>query len=213
MRLALLILPLAVTAQAQPSSCSSDGVAQPSALLERFISADCAGCWSDPRTPQPAAGALAVDWVTPGSRGEAAPLSAVASRDAQDRLESLRRSAPPDSAAHFAARTPGAFRLRVAHGLPVNDYIGASIEVTPPPPGAWKAWLLLVETLPSGTEGSPVQRNLVRNAYLSTAPGSYDIRAMQIAEGARPGRLGVVGWLEDSQGKVRAIARSRCGKN
>ena len=33
------------------SACSSDGQPQPVALLERFISADCLECWSDPGTP------------------------------------------------------------------------------------------------------------------------------------------------------------------
>lgn len=209
-RLALLILPLAMTAQAQPSSCSSDGVPPPAALLERFIDADCAGCWSDPRSPEPAAGAVAIDWVTPGSRGDDAPLSAVATRDAQERLDALRKPPAAGAATHFSPRIASPFTLRIAHGLPVNDYIGAALEVAPPPPGHWKAWLLLVETLPRGTAGSPVERNLVRNAYVSATPGRYEIRSMQIHEGARAQRLRLVAWLEDSHGRVGAIAQTRC---
>ena len=199
-------------AQAQPSSCSSDGVAQPTALLERFISADCATCWGDAQAPEAAAGALAVDWVVPGSRGDDSPLAAVATRDGEYRLEAIGKKAPADSASHFTARTPSPFKLRVAHGLPINDYIGAAIDLKPPAKGQWKAWLVLVETLPKGTEGSAVERNLVRNAYVTDKPGGYEIRSMQIPEGARPSRLRVVGWLEDSQGKIRSIAQSRCKK-
>jgi hypothetical protein len=33
---------------------------------------------------------------------------------------------------------------------------------------------------------------------------------MRIAEGTKPSRLRVVGWVQDAQGKVRAIAQSRC---
>jgi hypothetical protein len=211
------LLPFAIAAHAQPSSCSSDGMAQPAALLERFINADCETCWADKLTPEPASGALAIDWVTPGSRGDDAPLAAVATRDGADRLESLGRKEPAQSSSVFTQRTPDARRVRVAHGLPVADYIGASIELKPAGTGPWKVWLLLVETLPAGTEGSPVERNLVRNAFTTDWPASakplprrYDLRPMRIAEGARPSRLRVVGWVEDARGKIRTIAQSRC---
>jgi hypothetical protein len=217
MRLAALLLPFAIAAHAQPSSCSSDGVPQPAALLERFINADCETCWADKLTPEPAVGTLAIDWVTPGARGDDAPLSAAATRDGTDRLESLGRKQPAQSSDVFTQRTPDARRVRVAHGLPVADYIGASIELKPAGTGPWKAWLLLVETLPAGIEGSPVERNLVRNAFVAEWPASktavprrYDLRPMRIAEGAKPSRLRVVGWVEDARGKIRAIAQSRC---
>jgi hypothetical protein len=218
--LPLLILPLAITVQAQPSSCSSDGVPQPTALLERFINADCETCWRSPQAPEPGAGALAIDWVAEGSRGDDAPLAAVATRDGGDRLDALGRKVPAESDTRFTQRSAGAFKVRVAHGLPVNDYIGTSIEMHPPTGGPWKAWLLLVETLPKGTAGSSVERNLVRNAFVAEwqatgrdSPGPrYELRPMRIAEGADARRLRVVGWLEDSQGNVRAIAQSRCRK-
>ena len=74
------------------SFCASDSQATPVALVERFISADCEACWSDPKTPAPAAQALTLDWIVPSEQGEAAPLSAAASRDARMRLESLGRA-------------------------------------------------------------------------------------------------------------------------
>ena len=116
-------------------------------------------------------------------------------------------------------RTPDARKVRVAHGLPFNDYIGTSIGLKPAGGGPWKAWLLLVETVPAGTEGSPVERNLVRNAFqadwTAKAQGRaplFELRSMRIAEGAKPERLRVVGWVEDAKGRIRTIAQSRCAK-
>ncbi|HUR89266.1 MAG TPA: hypothetical protein VMZ74_09285 [Ramlibacter sp.] len=214
-KLALLILPLALAANAQPSSCSSDGAPAPRALLERFINADCENCWKDPQTPDPAPGTLAIDWVAAGSRGDDAPLSAVASRDGGDRLDALGKKIPAQSATHFSQRSGEAPpKMRVAHGLPFNEYIGTSIEMQAAPGGPWKAWLLLVETLPAGSEGTPVERNLVRNAFVADWPTEakkrYELRPMRIAEGAKFERLRVVGWIEDAKGRVRAIAQSRC---
>ncbi len=57
----------------------------------------------------------------------------------------------------------GKTSLRVAHGMPFNDYIAASIESKPATGGAQTTWLVLVETIAAGTEGTPVERNLVRN--------------------------------------------------
>ena len=209
-------------AYAQVSSCSSDGFAAPRALLERFINADCEQCWADAHTPEPAAGTLAIDWVTPGSRGDDAPMSAVATRDASDRLGALGKNAPAQSTTQFTQRAGDApIRMRVAHGLPFNDYVGASIEMQPAPGGPWKAWLLLVETIPAGSEGSPVERNLVRNTFVAEWPASkapprkrgsklYEVRSMHIAEGTKFERLRVVGWVEDAKGRVRGIAESKC---
>jgi hypothetical protein len=209
-------LAITLAAHAQ-SSCSSDGTRQPTALLERFINADCETCWADKQTPGAAGGTLAIDWVIPGSRGDDAPLSAVAALDAGWRLEALGKIVPAQSASVFSQRSAGAggaLKLRVAHGLPVNDYIGTSIEMRGGGSGPFTAWLLLVEALPAGTEGTVVDRNLVRNAFSvewkGTAAKRYEIRPMRIVEGTKPSRLSVVGWVQDAQGKVRAIAQSHC---
>lgn len=199
------------------SSCSSDGTKPPAALLERFINADCATCWADKRTPEAASGTLAIDWVTPGSRGDDAPMSAVAALDGQWRLQALGKTEPPQASSVFSQREPiskAAPKLRVAHGLPINDYIGTSIEMQGGGSGPFTVWLLLVEALPAGEEGSVVQRNLVRNSFSiewkGPAARRYEIRPMRIAEGVKLSRLRVVGWVEDAAGKVRAIAQSRC---
>ena len=216
----LLALAAAGGVRAQ-SSCDSDGQPQPVGLLERFTSADCASCWSDGATPRPRRGELAVDWIVPGSTGDDAPMAAAAVRDAVARLEALGHGPPAGARAAHRRAAPSGHQLRVAHGLAFNGYLGASIELKPGRGGPWQAWLLLVETLPAGTEGSPVERNLVRNAlqpaWAGPAPLSkaqqrrlFESRPMSIPEGADPNRLRVVGWVEDARGRIRAIAQSLC---
>lgn len=220
---ALLAPPLA----AAQSFCASDGQPRPIQLMERFINADCDRCWADPATPTPRAGQIALDWVVPGSKGDDAPLSAVATRDALARLEASGQAVPAKTSnrTHSVSRLTGS-TLRVAHGLPLADYLGASIELKPIPPAArgqrWTAWLALVETLPAGTEGSPTERNLVRNLLQVSWDGRklsnteqnqnrfFEARSMAIAQGANAGRLRVIGWVEDEKNRVRAAAQSRC---
>jgi hypothetical protein len=215
-RAALLALALAgaCTAHAQ-SSCSSDRVPQPGALLERFINADCDSCWADPATPRARRGELALDWIAPGGKGEDAPLAVAASGDALARLQALGRARPLPTDLVRHARQGRSAALRVAHGLPFNDYMGASIELKDAAGGPWTAWLALVETLPAGTEGSPVERNLVRNLLQLSWPAGpgprVERRPMRIPEGAHADRLRVVGWVEDARGVIRAISESVCG--
>ena len=210
--LAALLTPFAALAQ---SSCSSDGQPRPVALLERFINADCASCWSDPQAQQAQRGQVALDWIVPGSRGEDAPLSAAASRDSLNRLQALGRPTPPQ-AEQAVSRAIGTRALRVAHGMPFNDYMGTSIEMKPAARGEWTAWLALVETVPVGTEGTAVERNLVRNLLqvpwrVARAPGRLlESRSMLIAEGVQADRLRVIGWVEDAKGRIHDIAQSAC---
>jgi hypothetical protein len=209
----LFALPLAAHAL-----CTSDKLAQPTALLERFVSADCADCWRDRATPEPAAGTFAIDWVIPGTRGEDAPLAAVALEDASERLRFLGKPVPARADAVFGRREGKPLPLRVAQGDAFNDYIGTSMELNAPGQHDWQPWLLLLEELPAGTEGSPVERHLVRNVFRpdwSRPAGGRrgalaDTRAMQIHEGARPERLRLVGVLADSRGRIRAISRTAC---
>lgn len=206
------------------SSCSSDGQSRPVVLLERFINADCADCWSDPATPRAGRGTVALDWVLPGGQGDNAPLSVVATRDALKRLEALGITPPPASLNRKTQVQRQTGSLRVARGLPVSGYMGASIELKVPAAGAaqtWTAWLALVEALPSGTEGSPVPRNLVRNLVQPIWDGRKQLsnkerlrfiesRPMDIPAGMQTDRAQVIGWVEDAQGRVVAAAQSRC---
>ncbi len=220
---ALTAISTGVNAQ---SFCASDGQAQPAQLMERFVNADCASCWIAPETPKAAANQVALDWVAPGSKGEDAPLSAVATRDALLRLQALRQKLPAktNTAVRVVKPVQGS-ALRVSHGTPVADYVGASIELQPIPKSAkgqqWTAWLALVETLPAGTEGSPTERNLVRNLLQTPFDGRkplaadapnrfFEARSMNIPQGAKSERLRVIGWVEDARGQVVAAAQSRC---
>lgn len=209
---ALAALAMAIAPSAG-ATCTSDGRRAPVALLERFINADCADCWADRKAPAAATGTLALDWIVPGSRGEDAPLSAAAVRDARDRLVALREQAPAQTLARHA-KVQALGKLRVAMGLPFNDYIGTSIEWRGASgEGPWTAWVVLVESVAAGTEGSPVARHLVRNALeLQWRPGTAlrESRVMRIPEGAHPDRLAVIGWVEDARGTVSAIARTHC---
>jgi hypothetical protein len=225
--LALLagLLTLASTAGAQ-AVCSSDGQRAPSRLLDRFINANCASCWTDPATPKSAAGQAALDWVLPGDKGDDAPLSAVATRDGLQRLEALRQPLPDtSSSADTAASGLKGAKLRIAHGLALKGYLGASIELKPIPPAArgrrWSGWLALVEVLPAGSEGSPVERHLVRNLLEVSWDGGkklakgdpnryFDARAMAIAEGVNPEKLRLIGWVEYENGRMLSAAQSSC---
>jgi hypothetical protein len=222
----LMLAALAPGAVWAQSFCASDGQPRPVQLLERFINADCGSCWADPATPKAAAGQVALDWVVPGDKGEDAPLSAVAAREGLQRLEALRQAVPSQSlASTLPVKALKGTTLRVAQGLPLSGYLGASIELKPVPTAAkgrqWTAWLALVETLPAGTESSPVERNLVRNVLQTNWDGRkqlskgeqnrfFDARSMSIAEGANPDRMRMVGWVEDEKGQVVAAAQSRC---
>ncbi|MBK9440774.1 MAG: hypothetical protein IPN53_05415 [Comamonadaceae bacterium] len=208
------------------SLCSGDGQSAPIALLERFTNADCATCWQDAATPAASPGALTLDWIVPGSQGDDAPMSAAASRDALQRLTSLSRPRPPRQSSVKSKVTgwPGA-SLRVAHGVAVGDYVGASITLTLANNAAFEsplhAWLLLVEALPVGTEQSPVPRNLVRNALQpiwnkremlqnSEQFSFREFRPMNIPAGAKPARLQVIGWVQDASGQTLIAAQSVC---
>lgn len=221
----LLGLMAAARVWAQPSVCASDGQPAPVALLERFISADCATCWQDAATPVALPRQMAIDWIVPGAQGEDAPLSAAATRDALTRLAATAQTAPTGSAQTLAPVLPSPPRttLRVAHGLPLNGYVGASIslqwgQAAKPPSQPLTAWLLLVEAVPAGTEGTPVPRHLARNLFMaewrsSTAPQRARWKAsrvMGIPEGTDPARLKVLGWVQDAEGQVLAAAASRC---
>lgn len=219
-------------AQAQ-GVCASDGQPSPRRLVERFIGADCADCWQQPGGPAPQAADLVLDWIVPGRQGDDAPLAGAASRDALTRLQALHRPRPGRTARHVlpvATAASDAPALRVAHGVPLGGYLGTAIEYRPPAPAPGRTgdpvslWLVLVEALPAGTEGSPVARFLVRNtlqvawnghsllsdAEQPEARGLRERRPMQIPEGAVPERLLVAGWVQDARGRVLAAARSVC---
>jgi hypothetical protein len=208
------------------SFCASDGQDAPVTLVEHFISADCAACWSALQATMPPPRSLTLDWIVPSDQGDEAPLSAAAIRDAQMRLDTLARAAPATSTV-TTSRVLGSQsnQLSVAHGLTVGAYIGATIEfrtrakVRPQQP--LSAWLLLVETIPAGADGTQTEKNLVRNVLVSTwkspdehsKTGQYifrELRPLNIPQGATLRRLRVVGWVQDAHGRVLMAAQSVC---
>ena len=207
----LCALPLS-SALAQP--CSSDRAPTPAALFERFVSADCEACWSEPRTPAPGPSALVVDWIVPALSGDDAPLSAAAAPDALARLQSLARTAPAGTDVYTAPLVAAPGRLHVAIGPAINDYVGGILRFTPSraarPPLHF--WLVLVEQVPAGAEGSPVARRLARNAFHGEWAGGplSELRPMRIPESARTERLGLVGWVQDADGRTVAAAQALC---
>ena len=240
--LLLLCAPLLPSAQ---GVCSSDAQPQPVRLLERFVSADCEPCWSR-ASPQASAKnqasghsdqVLTLDWILPSRQGDEAALSGAASRDALLRLQTLGRPAPARKM-QLSSAVPkrSAYRLRVAHGVALGGYIGASIEVhgmpspkaaspTPTPGGSQRgettAVLLLVEAIAAGTEGTPITRHLVRNmlqipwpvrdaAGHQEPPNLLERRPLSVPSSAQAQRLRVVGWLQDRQGRLLAAAQSAC---
>ncbi len=222
-----LHLPLAIAQNA----CSSDGAPAPQALYERFLSADCAECWSNPSfAPGPSAAVL--DWIAPGRAGDDAPLSAAADTDTLIRLQALGRQPPTATDVHIATvaqHLPG--RLRVSFGPAVGGYVGTTVSylgaLPPDAAGEWTLSVALVEQIPQGVEGTSVSRNLVRNLFqrkwdmrdqllknelrnLSRATRWIERRSMQLAPSTDPNRLALIGWMEDSNGQVVATAMAQC---
>ena len=225
-RLALAwLLTVGVPAQAQ-SACSSDGQRPAAGLRERFINADCAGCWTAGGTPAARPGELSLDWVLPGDQGDDAPLSAVARRDGLERLQALGLPLPAGQSQRGAnnarAGKSEGWLLRVAHGIAFNGYLGVSIEfkhrgaLPPAKDLPLTGWLALVETIPAGTEGSPIERQLVRGLFKTDwnrrQPGAVLSRSMAVSEGVNPERLSLVGWLENARGGLLTAVRSRCSR-
>ncbi len=222
----LLVTPLAHS----QTLCNSDGQAAPTALLERFVNADCDTCWQDLATPVAQPGTLALDWIVPSDRGDDAALSNAASLDALQRLDMLKRHRPSaqDKLETKVMGWPGA-SLQVARGPAFGPYVGASIELFLPAGtqldafmnAPLTAWLVLVEALPAGSEASPVPRNLVRNVLQltwskrdvlsKTEQTSFDeLRPLNIPAGVPAERLRVIGWVQDASGRVLVAAESVC---
>lgn len=232
-----LLLALQMPFAMAQSVCNSDGAPAPQALYERFLSADCASCWSESAFV-PGASAAVLDWIAPGRAGDDAPLSAAARTDALTRLESIGRPVPATTDLHIAAvaeRLPG--HLRIGFGPAMSDYVGTSVSYLGAlhtnaaggagNPGEWSVWLALVEQIPAGVEGTQVPRNLVRNllqlnwskreqlskketARLPKNTRWIERRPMQLPTGTDPERLALIGWMQNAQGEVVATARADC---
>jgi hypothetical protein len=106
------------------ANCPPD---RPQLLLERFVSADCAACWSAlPPDPDPSRTAIALDWVVPGA--EQAPLAAAALDEATARAARA-GALRADEALTQGHPLPGrsALALEVRTGPAWNGYIGLQL--------------------------------------------------------------------------------------
>ncbi len=204
-----LCLVLAAHAIAAPACKATP----PARLVERFMSADCESCWQAAGSKDGSASTMVLDWIAPAADGAALAAGSVpeaASRaPALTPTETLQRQTPLSRA--------DAPRLRIADGPAWNGYVGVQLTVDRRTAlsGGSVAYVALVERVPAGGEGSGVTRQLVRSVAgplsleeMSTARTVRHFRAMRLPEGARPERLGSVGWVETAQGLVIAATQS-----
>ena len=181
----------------------------PTTLVERYIPADCEACWSAGVAPAP--GSFVLDWIVPSPRGDAAPLAAAAMAESVPRVVGLGNDATLERRHALASGGP---QVEIADGPAWNGYIALRLTVkrgSAPLPGRVAGFVALVETVPAGEEGTPVARRVVRGVAgpLTLDPGLTRIEhmnAVRIPIGANVGRLGAVGWVQDGEGRVIALA-------
>jgi hypothetical protein len=188
----------------------------PTAVVERFIGADCAACWGRDAGAS-ASGAWTLDWIVPGAQGDNAPLALAALPEAKARAQRGRlRAASNDTLAHRTAlKAPRGTSLVVATGPAWHGYLGVQLDLGGRWPAGSSAWVALVEAVPQGTDGTPVARQLVRNVagpirIDNAEPTQRDTRAMRWPESAQPQRLVAAAWVEAADGRMLAFARDRC---
>ena len=204
------------TTSATPPACPRAGAA----VVERFISADCAECWSAADVATAPAGAWSFDWIASTRTGSEAPLAAAATTDAQERAQ--RAGGPSPTGAQMLTvrgqlpRIAG-LKLSVQSGPAWNGYFGLRLEARGRVPAGSSAWLALVELIPSNTEGSMAERQLVRSVAgplpldtLRTGRPTSHLRALRWPETAQPTRLQARGWIEAPDGTLLAVATDRC---
>lgn len=180
-------------------------------LLERFISADCEACWKSGDEPDGAP--LVLDWIVPSARGDDAPLAAAAAPEAASRVGALAASHTRERWHALAA--PRDWDLAIEDGPAWNGYIAARLRVArggEPRTREVDIYIALVERVPAGEEGTPIERMLVRSVagpmplHAESASATH-LRAFRIPQGSRPQRLTAVAWLQGADGVVLAAAR------
>ena len=211
---------LAAAAAPAPAGCAAP---RPTVLVERYLSADCEACWQSapPLPPDTAAAApFVLDWIVPGASGEAAPLAVAALPEAAARVARASALRPDEALTQTTPLPARALHVEVQDGPAWNGYIGLRLEArydaTRPLPAGLAGWLALVERVPAGSEGTPVERRLVRalvgplpaEALAAGRPVEH-LRAVRLPPNARPERLSAVGWLETPAGRVLAVGAPR----
>jgi hypothetical protein len=192
------------------------------AVLERFISAECSACWTDASAPAAAPDAWLLDWIVPSVRGDEAPLSAAAPDEAGGRARRVLSTGVDGERTivhRTAARSASAMKLTVASGPAFNGYLGVQIDGRGRAPAGSGVWIALVESVPAGTDGTPVPRQLVRAVAGPMQPRELNsgkawrlLQAMRWPETAKPERLRARAWIERADGHLVAMAAERCTK-
>lgn len=189
----------------------------PTVLLERFIPAECAACWSEGAAP--AGAPFVLDWIVPSALGDDAALSAAAVAEAGPRAGALAVTRTLERVQALDA-APAGLAVEVEDGPGWAGYVGLLLRVRQAAGAALAAdaagYLALVEDVAAGDEGTPVARRLVRVLAgplpLDAArPVLEHLLALRLRQGARLERLGAVGWVESAPGRVIAIAAAPKG--
>jgi hypothetical protein len=191
------------------------------AVTERFLSADCESCWTDKATAAPPGDQWLLDWIVPSPRGDAAPLASAAPAEARARAERALKTRTFDAQRTVVRQSPARRArepsLRVLSGPAWSGYFAVQVNGAGRIAGAHSVWLALVETVPAGTDGSAVPRQLVRTVAGPYAPSelrsgqAWDLlHAMRWPETAQPARLRARAWIEDAGGRIVAMAGERC---
>lgn len=206
--------------------CQSDHRLQLNTLHERFISADCAACWQAEGSAIDDTSTLSIDWIAPGQKGDEAPLSAAELIDAEDRLQQLGQGPVQDQ---LETRTrlgkPLGADLDLSFGVAIGGYRGLSVELKlepgVSPPEQLMLWVLMLERLPAGTEGSKQVRQLVRNALQQTWRAQdfavrdsrsvvTELRPMRMPDGMQAERMMALAWVQSPQGQILKAALADC---
>lgn len=201
--------------------------AAPTLMLERFVPADCEKCWAA-SPPSPGSTltererVFALDWIVPSAaRGDEAPLAAAAVAEARERATRA-GSLSADEALSVARPIPrrsGALKLEITDGPALNGYVALRFVARTNGgalPGGIAGYMALVERVPAGEEGSPVDRQLVRAQVgplpldgLRAGVPIEHFRAIRLPETAKAERLAAVAWVErGEQQRVLAISAS-----
>lgn len=213
----LLAFTAVSVAAAEGDTCRVPPV--PQRFVETFLSADCVACWqSGDRDTN--SSALQVDWVVPSTAGDDAPLAVAALEEAGARLRGPLPGVRPRVQAQDLP-PPGKASLVVLSGLAWNGYLGLSFELDRGDrswPADASGWVALVERVPAGQDGTPVDRQLVRAVVgplpLDARAGEHTVshlRAVRLPPNSQPERLAAVGWVEQDDGRVLLATQSPYG--
>ena len=212
----------AAAARAQVPADAAPCARAHAAVFERFISAECSACWTDASAPVAAADAWLLDWIVPSARGDEAPLSPAAPDEAAGRARRVLNTGINDGRTivhRTAARGATSTTLTVASGPAFNGYLGVQIDGRGRVPAGSGVWVALVESVPAGTDGTPVPRQLVRTVAgpfqppeLGSGKAWRVLQAMRWPETAKPERLRARAWIENTGGSLVAMAGERCAR-